>query len=248
VTAVPYASLGMYPFPSIVAAWQQLWAVVHDHARWTPADLSWTGDVQADWRTPACVVSQACGWPVAAQLPGVVDVVGAFSLAIPGARGHLYRSVLLAREPDAADRFGHPELVAAANSEDSLSGWISLLAAVGLPQWPGPVRWTGAHRHSLEALTRGEADLACIDALTLEHLSATDPALVQGLHPVGHGPWIPSPAIVVRPGTPDGHRRQLADGLRAAAAEPSIGGPLRFDGFVDLDHHAYQPTLHLVPA
>jgi hypothetical protein len=248
VTVVPFVSLGMYPFDPIVGAWERLWSVVHQHAPWTPAALTWTGDVQADWRTPHCVVSQACGWPVAAQLQGVVDVVGAFRLTIPDARGHLYRSVLVGSRPDVLERVGEPELVAAANSEDSLSGWVSLLAGVGRHHWPGPVHWTGAHIHSLAALAQGRADLACIDALTLAHLSAANPTLTAGLHPVGYGPWIPSPAIVVRPGTPDEHRRQLADGLRAAVTDPAIGGPLHFDGFVELDHHAYEPTLHLVPA
>lgn len=248
VSTVPYASLGMYPFEWLVPAWEALWRVVHAHAPWTPPELSWTDDVHSDWRTTECVAAHACGWPVAAQLGGLVEVVGAFSLRLPEARGHEYRSVLLARDPAVLDLVGHPGLVAAANSEDSLSGWVSFLAALNRPSWPGPILWTGAHRQSLAALADGQADLACIDALSLAHLVNDRPNLADGLHQVGVGPWVPSPAVVVRAGTPVERRRQLAEGLRAAVADPDIGGPLRYDGFVELDGTAYQPTLHLVPA
>ncbi len=241
-----YASLGMYPFDSIVTAWEQLWAVVHGRAPWTPAHLSWTNDVHRDWREPLCVVSHACGWPVAAQLVGQVEVVGAFSLTIPGSRGHEYRSVLIGRDPDVLGRLGEPDLVVAANSQDSLSGWVSLLAGTGLASWPGPIVWTGAHIHSLKALAVGEADLACIDGLSLVHLTNTRPELLAGLHEVGLGPWIPSPAIVVRPDRSQADRQQLAEGFRLAVSDQAIGGPLHFDGFVSLDNAAYEPTLHLI--
>ena len=226
VSTPRYASLGMYPFDHLVGPWEDLWSVAHRHAPWTPVGLAWTGDVPGNWRNPTCLVAHASGWPVAAKLPGQVEVVGAFTLTLPGSRGHEYRSVLVARDPGVLARIdSDPNLVAAANSRDSLSGWVGLLAAV----------------------QSGEADRACIDALSLAHIGTRRPDRVAGLHQVGHGPWIPSPAVVVRPGTPPADRALLVEGLQAAVADPAIGGPLGSDGFVELDAAAYEPTLHVAP-
>ncbi len=247
-----YASLGMYPFASLVPAWERLWAIVRSEAPWVPAPLRWDGEVQDHWRDPICAVAHACGWPVAAELADQVEVVGAFTLALDDAEGHRYRSVLLATDPGALDRAtARPpdsRLVIAANSADSLSGWISLLAALGRSSWPGPVRWTGAHVRSLAALRAGEAQLASIDSLTLAHLRAADAEVDAGLHPVGAGPWIPSPAVVVRRNTPADQRHALAAALRAAVADPAVGGPLRYDGFVELTAADYEPTTRLIAA
>lgn len=246
-----YASLGMYPFPHLVPAWERLWAAVAEQVPWAPSALRWDGEVQEHWRDPACAVAHACGWPVAAQLGDQVDVVGAFTLALDDADGHRYRSVLLATDPDALARAAatepEPGLVLAANSADSLSGWISLLAALGRPSWPGTARWTGAHVRSLAALRAGEAQLACIDSLTLAHLRAVDPEVDARLHVVGRGPWIPNPAIVVRRGTRPEVRRALAGALRGAVADPAVGRSLRYDGFVELAAADYEPTIRLVP-
>ncbi len=244
-----YASLGMYPFPHLKPAWERLWAAVAQQAPGVPGALRWDGEVQDHWRDPACAVAHACGWPVAAQLADQVDVVGAFTLALDDADGHRYRSVLLGTGPDALARAAgaDPHLVLAANSADSLSGWISLLAALGRPSWPGTVRWTGAHVRSLAALRAGEAQLACIDSLTLAHLRAVDPGVDAGLQVVGRGPWIPNPAVVVRRGTRSEVRQALASALRSAVADPAVGRGLRYDGFVELTAADYEPTTRLVP-
>ncbi len=137
----------MYPFEPIRAAWDTLWAAVHRSAPWTPATLRWTDDVHATWADPNCVVGQACGWPVAALLRDTVDVVGAFTLTVPGARGHRYRSVLVGRDGRSLVELAAAGAVAVANSADSLSGWISFLAAVDASgagaEWPGEVIWSG---------------------------------------------------------------------------------------------------------
>lgn len=249
--AGPFASLGMYPFAPLVPVWERLWAAVRREVPWVPTPLRWDGEVQDHWRDPSCAVAHACGWPVAAQLADLVDVVGAFTLTLDDAEGYRYRSVLLATDTGALARAAapgpDPDLVLAANSADSLSGWISLLAALGRPSWPGPVRWTGAHVRSLAALRAGKAHLACIDSLTLAHLRAADPAVDAGLHVVGRGPWIPNPAIVVRRGTPREARHALADALRSAVTDPAVGRPLRYDGFVALTAADYEPTTRLVP-
>ncbi|MGH9134780.1 MAG: phosphate/phosphite/phosphonate ABC transporter substrate-binding protein [Ilumatobacteraceae bacterium] len=250
-----YACLAMYPFEPIRTAWEGIWDAVHRSAPWTPAALRWTDDVQATWVDPHCVVGQACGWPVAALLSGSVEVVGAFALTIPDARGHRYRSVLVARDRQPLDELAARGAIVAANSADSLSGWISLLAAVAAAGittgWPGEVVWSGAHIASLGCVQDGRAEMACIDPLSLAHIRRHFPDLVAGLHEIGHGPLVPSPPVIVPAGTPPALIASLRDAFTWAASDPAVTGAraeLRIDGFVALDHDEYQTTLALATA
>jgi ABC-type phosphate/phosphonate transport system substrate-binding protein len=219
---------------------------------WVPPGLDWSEDVHDSWRDPSCVLSHACGWPVAALLTDQVRVAGAFSLALPDAEGHRYRSVILANRPGAPDTFARPETVVAANSRDSLSGWVSLVAGlVGAGQkWPGEVVWTGAHSTSLRLLRAGEVDGACIDSWTLAHLLRIDPGAAAGLHEIGRGPWIPSPAVVLRADATDEQLGELRRGFADVLADPTLAEvrtQLMIDGFVELDDDHYRPLIDLTP-
>jgi ABC-type phosphate/phosphonate transport system substrate-binding protein len=237
----PFASFGMYPFEPLRPAWDQLWNAVHTQAPWTPAELTWDGTVQEHWADPDCVVAHACGWPLATTLHGTFAVIGAFTLALPGAVGHRYRSVFVAARHDPLAAFVTSETTLAANSDDSLSGWVSLQAAtVGSGQpWPGPLRWTGAHVDSVRAVHDGAADLASIDELTWAHVCRLYPALVAGLHVVGRGPLIPSPAVVTSTGRVDELRWAFA-GVMADPATRSARAELLLAGFVALDNAEYE--------
>jgi ABC-type phosphate/phosphonate transport system substrate-binding protein len=244
----------MYPLPAVRPAWDALWGAVHRTAPWTPSTLRWTDDVHATWRDPACLVGQACGWPVAALLRDAVRVVGAFTLAIPGANGHRYRSVLVGRDDRPLAALAGDGAVVAANSADSLSGWISLLAAAreaGVPpgEWPDEVVWTGAHIESLRALQNGRVEAACIDALTLAQIDRHHPELVDGLHRIGHGPLIPSPPVVMPAQSAPALVESLRDALTWATADPELAAEcaaIGIDGFVALDGVEYDPLLELV--
>ena len=228
-----YASLAMYPFDALRPAWERLWAAVTDRVDWAPRTLRWDGDVQQHWTDPSCTVAHGCGYPVAATLDDRA-VVGAFALRLPDADGHRYRSVLVSR--GAGTRL-------AANSDDSLSGWISALATIDVDE----VTFTGSHEASLEALAGGVADIAMIDALTFAHLTRLRPELTAGVDEIGHGPWIPSPPIVVPVATP----QERVDELRAAfadalASDDDLRATLLLDGFVPLERTDYLPVLGLV--
>jgi ABC-type phosphate/phosphonate transport system substrate-binding protein len=223
----------MYPFDDLRPAWERLWARVTARLSWAPGPLRWSGAVQEHWTDPSCTVAHACGYPVAATLSDR-PVVGAFSLALPDADGHRYRSVLVSN-----DRGGRRFV---ANSEDSLSGWISALDVDR-----GDVTFTGSHEASLTALAAGHADIAMIDELTLAHLRRLRPELTADLVERGRGPWIPSPAIVA----PSSATAARIDELRAAFADAIEGDPdtratLLLDGFVALDRPDYLPVLELV--
>lgn len=247
------AELGMYPFTSVRWAWDELWAAVHDRAPWTPARLAHSGDVHARWADPACVVNQVCGYPLARHHAERHAVVGTFSLTIPEAVGHRYRSVLLAGRPDSLDDLVGLTTRAVANSADSLSGWISFLHATVGPSgaWPGEVTFTSAHVESIRTLAAGRADLACIDSWTLSFIEAEQPGLLAGLHRVGHGPLVPSPAITLQAALGDDRRDELACAFTEAIADPALAAvatALRIDGFVRTTLDEYRTTLALASA
>ena len=237
----PFASFGMYPFEALRPAWEQLWEAVHSRASWTPAALTWDGTVHDHWVDPACAVSHVCGWPVATRLRSTVAVVGAFTLALPEAQGHRYRSMFVASRSGALASFVTADTTLAANSDDSLSGWVSLQAATvgsGRP-WPGRIHWTGAHVDSVRSVRAGEADLASIDELTWAHVRRLEPGLVDDLHIVGRGPWIPSPAIVTSTGRVDELRRAFVEAMTDPATRPARAA-LLLTGFVALEDAEYE--------
>jgi ABC-type phosphate/phosphonate transport system substrate-binding protein len=121
----------------------------------------------------------------------------------------------------------------AVNGYDSLSGWVSLTAAV---QPLGPVVVTGAHVHSVAAVAAGRADLACIDGVTWRLLERCRPAAVATLAVVGHGPLIPCLPLVTH----------LTLGPGVAALREALSGltddTFGIDGFVPLDTGDYRPV------
>ena len=239
--ANPHVELGMYPFASVAWAWDELWAAVHARAPWTPERLTRSGDVHARWYDNDCIVTQVCGWPLAALHRNDMDVVGAFELDIAEAAtpGH-YRSVILSRHRRPLDELVGPDVHAVANSADSLSGWHSLRAATVGPneEWPGTVTFTSAHHDSVRALAKGEGDLASIDAWSLAFIAAEEPDLVASLHRVGVGPLIPTPALTARKSLGPQLLTDLRDAFGDALADPSTAAArsaLAIGGFAALD-------------
>jgi ABC-type phosphate/phosphonate transport system substrate-binding protein len=244
----------MYPFAPRRAAYEALWAGVHARAPWTPARLTWPDDpdavdVQTTWTDASYVVGLACGWPMATTLAPHVQAIGAFRYAIPEAIGHRYRTTIVATRPGTLANFAGAS--AAANSADSLSGWISLNVALhglgcGLTH---PVTFTGAHVNSLRLLREGGAEVASIDSVSLAHLRRIDAELVAGLHVVGHGPLVPSgPVITPLTTTPD-EVDELQSAFEGALADPALRSAreeLLIAGFTRLTTADYDECLALV--
>jgi ABC-type phosphate/phosphonate transport system substrate-binding protein len=251
MTGRPHVELGMYPFASVAWAWDEIWTAVHARVPWTPASLTRSGDVHARWYDNDCVVTQVCGWPFAALHRNDMHVVGAFSLDLPDAEpGGYYRSVLLSSHDRSLSELVGPHVHAVANSADSLSGWHSLRAAtVGPGQaWPGTVTFTSAQHDSILALAKGEADLASIDSWSLAFIAAEEPDLVAGLHRVGRGPRIPTPALTARKSIGDRMVDELRDAFDDALGAPETAtarAALHIDGFARLGLDDYLATLPL---
>lgn len=248
-----YVSFGMYPFEPLRPAWEMLWSAVRERVPSFPAIVRWDVEPRRTWTDGDCALSQACGWPVATRLRGVVDVVGAFSLDIPDADEHRYRSVIVSKSAELLGTRDLSATTAAATSDDSLSGWISLCAASGVSvhAWPGGLTWTGSHLNSVATLVRGEADVTSIDALSWAHISHLHSDLTEGLHVIGHGPWVPSLPVIVPSGTTTAARTELRHAFVAAIGDESIADArsvLLLDGFVSLENEAYECVVSLARA
>jgi ABC-type phosphate/phosphonate transport system substrate-binding protein len=244
------AEMGMYPFESVRWAWDALWSALTERVEWLPPRLAHSGDAPARWDDPECIVNHVCGWPLARWHAETHRVLGAFSLTIPEADGFRYRSTLVSPHAVELASLVAADVRAVANSVDSLSGWISFLhATVGVDDaWPGEVTFSGAHIESLGALARGEADLACIDSWSLALIEREQPELTAGLHRLGLGPWIPSPAVTARTSIPADDANRLGAALAEVLAQPdsaTIREALLIEGFAPLTIDDYLPVLAL---
>jgi ABC-type phosphate/phosphonate transport system substrate-binding protein len=250
-TSAGLANLGMYPFAGVRWAYERYWEAVTERLEWVPRVLDWDVDLHQSWLRDDLVVGHTCGWPLVTQLQDRVRVVGTFAAANPQADGYSYRSVLVARWPGELSEFAGS--VAAVNATDSLSGWVSLLAAVHGPgsRWQGSVVQTGAHLLSLAAVQRGDAQIASIDSVTLWHARRLYPELVEGLVEVGQGPLVPCLPVITGARTTDQQLHELRVAMIDAIYDPLVepaASAMCAQGFVPLDLQHYLPILDLAPA
>lgn len=243
------AAFGMYPFESVIPAYDRLWSAVVRRTPWLPPSLNWTMSAHDHWEHPNVAVTQTCGWPLVTRLAHRFQVVGAFAGAIEEADGARYRSTIVARQSDPLQAFAGA--TAAVNDPHSLSGWVSLVSAFGIPTtgWNGPVIVTGSHVESIRAVQEGRADIASIDSLTLAHVRRFWPELAAGFVVIGHGPWVPSLPVITGLQTNALQLSQLRQGLSVAIDdEPEAAAFLLIDGFVPLSLEDYLPLRRLMAA
>ena len=247
--AVPFGVLGMYPFPGLRPAWERLAAAVAERVRaaghLAPGGLRWDLDPHDSWLHPDLAIGMSCGWPLVTALRNGVRVVGTLAAragSVEPPQPHLFRSVIVARhERPLAELLGR---LAAINSADSLSGNISLLSAFGLgAAWPGEVTLTGAHVRSLEAVRVGAADVASIDGMTWVYYQRDEPAAVQDLHVVGHGPWVPGLPLILPASASDAALEAWRVAFTDAVAAGEASDALLIDAFVPLDLADYDTAL-----
>ncbi len=244
-------SLPMYPFPELRHDWDALWAAVHRRLPGSRATLAWADDVHALWTSPDLGLSQACGWPLVTDLAGRVRAIGAFDPRIADASGGRYGTVIVARRAAPLSEFAGR--VAAVNASDSLSGWVSLLAAfrsAGAP-WHGTVVTTGAHVKSIDAVREGSADVASIDAVTFALLGDLHPESVRGLMVIGRGPLVPCLPLIVHGTATDGEVAAWRAAFADACDDPAtaaIRRRLRIRDFVPFDDRDYASLIDLIPS
>lgn len=158
------ASLPMYDRAETAAANDRLWSGIRAHLGRGPAGLTRAADLWEHWQSPELLLSQTCGYPYRARLHGKVQLVGTPILDLDAPAG-CYFSVLVRRPGTRAlDMMAY-------NDALSQSGWAAPHAH-GLR--PAHLVCTGSHRASAQAVARGQADFAAIDALTWRMILAHD--------------------------------------------------------------------------
>ena len=219
------ASLPMYDAdPGAVDAW---WRAISRALRalgvgGVPEFLDKPADLDAHWRDPRLLLSQACGYPLVTTLLPTVQVVGALRYTAPGCAGIDYRSELVARTADAAAIEGYRGRVAAVNSLDShsgcnaLRGHVAPLARNGT--FFGDQLICGSHRGSLAALRSGAADIAAIDCVSLAGFRRHDPELLRGLRVLGSTAPAPGLPLVTSATTSPAELNALRSAFSSAAA------------------------------
>jgi ABC-type phosphate/phosphonate transport system substrate-binding protein len=176
-------SLPMYDLPEVAAATEAWWQAIRAalRAAGLPAPVlrdQPERDLLAHWRRPDLLLSQTCGLPYRSVLHDHVELVGTPDFGLEGCQAGHYCSAIVVRAEDG--RRGQHDFDGARlayNEGISQSGWAAPLAhaaAAGIRFRTGPR--TGAHRLSMRAVARGEADLAAIDAVTWRLLRDRDPA------------------------------------------------------------------------
>jgi hypothetical protein len=244
------AELGYYPFEDVRWAYEKLWSAVASRCDWLPKTLIWSGNPSALWSREEFGVSQTCGWPLITKLGESVRVVGAFRHTTPECASHFYRSVLLGRVDGTP--FDFQGSVGAANGLESLSGWISLIAAIQGPQeiWRGEVRVSGSHIESLRMLVRGEADIASIDSVTLAHLKRIHPEMVASLFVICNGPLVPCLPIIANRSISEAQLGELRQALADSTRDPKNAdatSALFISGFDALELEDYLSLRDLTP-
>ena len=249
MTSMRVAVLGMYDFPELRAAWDDLYASAAGHVDGVPAALTWDIEAHDSWLHPDLTIGMACGWPLVKTLRDRVRVVGTFSYEGTDGPPHEYRSLIVTGTEATFEQIADApsEYRAAVNSSDSLSGSISLLAAFGLGlQWPGDIVGTGSHVASIEAVRSGDADVASIDGMTWRYRERQAPESLAGLRIIGHGPLVPCLPLIVPAATSDADIGAWRDGFAAAVRDPALEASLTklmIDDFVPLDAIDYTAAL-----
>jgi ABC-type phosphate/phosphonate transport system substrate-binding protein len=251
-SATGAASWPMYDLPELDRSHDRLWSLVRaelaGRGTSTPDRLSHRPRLPEAWTRPDLVVSQTCGWPLVTELGRRVTTIGTFRYRIAGAEGGTYRSRIVGRR--APSDLGLGDLVgrtAAVNARDSLSGWVSLVAGLGLSGgWPGPVLVTGGHAESLRALADGRADVASIDAVTYALVERLRPELVDHLVDLGSGPRVPCLPIIGPAGLSGVQlatwRRALSAAITGTGAAP-VRDALLIEAFTPMDLADYEAAL-----
>lgn len=245
------AELGFYPFEDTRSAWNELWRNVQSRAKWLPEKLQWTDQPKELWLRDELVVSHTCGWPLVTRLSEKVRVVGAFRHTTAESASHFYRSVILGRVDGTP--FDFQGSVAAINDLESLSGSISLIAAIHGPQeiWRGEIKLSGSHAESVQMLCRGEADIASIDSVSLAHLRRIMPKQISELYRICTGPIVPCLPIITSAKTTDEQLDDIRNAFSIASTDPTIKNitnTLFISGFDALDLEDYLPLRNLTPS
>ena len=215
------ATLPMYDQPHLQAANDALWQAIRAALPFeAPEALTRGDDLMALWTDPELLLGHTCGLIMVRRLHDRVHYVATPDFGIEGCPPGYYSSAIVHRKGETL-REGAK---LAYNEPDSQSGF-------GAAQGFGfvPTLETGAHALSLEAVTRGDADVAFIDRHTLKIVGMAEDLTVSR-----HTPPTPAtPLVTARAEWVAPLRKALPQALEAL--DPSLRKALGLTGFHVLD-------------
>lgn len=225
------AALTMYDLPELKAATDAWWAVIARNLHQAgisevPDALTRGRPVAENWRDPALLLTQTCGYPLTHGHADDLNAIAVPDYRAEGCGGGLYRSAFVVRADDPAETLEDLRgRRVAANGPDSQSGCNALRAAVseiaGSGRFFGEVIWSGAHRQSLALVRDGKADIAAIDGVTFALVGDAAPQEVEGIRVLAWSAATPALPYAVRKDLEADSRARVTEGLLEAAADPN---------------------------
>lgn len=229
-----FASLPMYDLPELATATSAWWTGLAAHMQRqgiadVPEVCATPEDLERHWCSPGLLFSQTCGYPLTHRLNGKVQLLGLPVYACVGCDPDgFYSSMIVV--PVSSNLFSLADCKSARavyNTDDSMSGLLALRAAAAdqhahADPFFRSLSRSGGHRRSLQSVADGEADVACIDAVTFALLARIEPDLVARVRVLGQSPKVPGlPYITSLSADPETVER-LQTALRCAMDDPAL--------------------------
>jgi ABC-type phosphate/phosphonate transport system substrate-binding protein len=225
------ASLGMYVDASQKAANDSVWAAIARVLRTcgvadVPERLDRGRPVQDVWRDPDLLFGQICGFPLVSNPTLGLRVIGMPIYDAPECADGMHRSLIVTRQGDARRVEDYRGRRVAINDRGSNTG-MNLLRAAVLPhvrkgRFFGDVIESGAHRRSIAAILRSEADIAAIDAITYAAVLRAEPELARTLQIIATTAAAATPPFVTARGTDAATIAALQAALAEVIADPAL--------------------------
>jgi len=222
----------MYDMPQLTAAHDALWTWFAQRLSQVglscvPASLSRQLSYQDSWRHPGLLLGQGCEYPLATSHVGYVRPIATPSYAAEGCEGGYYRSALVVRTQDSAERLGDLRGRRCVLNDSSSNSGMNLLRAAVAPLARGAaffssVSVSGSHRRSIEMVASGQADLAAVDCVSWAHLRRHDPAQTSMLRVLGWSPRSPSLPFITALTTDDRSVAELVAALEELGTDSTL--------------------------
>ena len=226
------AALPMYDFPELRADTDALWARLAKSL--TAAGISAVSpsltrslNHHEVWQHPDLLFAQACEYPIATDYAGAVRLVATPRYSAEGCDGALYRSAIVVRRQDPAEKLEDMRNRHCVINERSSNSGMNLLRSAVAPLAEGKnffkdVAVSGSHRRSIAMVAEGKADIAAIDCVTLAHLRNHAPNHTDELRVLCWTAPSPSLPFVTAAGTDEATIRALRSALADVIDDPDL--------------------------
>ena len=213
----------MYDWPEFREQTDRYWKAIRqalaERGLAAPVHLMRDGDARDQWNDPDLLVSQTCGYPYAKDLRGRVRPILAPTYNVTGCGPGTYSSAVVVRADHPAQSVDDLQSATlACNGLDSLSGKICLDRAKG-SGFAAQVVISGSHRASASMVAEGEANFACLDAVSWTMFQQCEPAAAKSLRVVGWLDRYPSLPYIVAGDMDDRRATAIRESVLEAIGE-----------------------------